>query len=126
MVRAKSPVSAFLTMALLGALVGILGRFAYSSYVITRAGESLGSIPPTPLLVDVMKIHWFALYGVVAGATLGVLFILVDFLRAASGEQNPASSSREELNPLAEDKVKAQRMALGERFLEEADQKDCE
>jgi len=111
-------------MTLVGALVGSLGRFVYSAYVITRAGESLGSTPPIPLLIVVMEVHRFALYGAAVGAVLGVVFILTDFLRSGEAGHGRASSSREEISPFAEDKVKAHRMALGERYLDEANQED--
>lgn len=124
MARPKSPFSVLLTMVLVGALVGILGRFVYSAYVITQAGESLRWTPPGPLLIDVMEIHWFALYGAGVGAVLGVVFILADFLRSGEAGYGRASSSKEEISPFAEDKVKAQRMALGERYLDEANQED--
>ena len=124
MTKARGPGSVLLTMSIVGGLVAVLGRFAYSAYVIVRAGESLSSIPPGPLLLDVMQLHWFALYGVAAGAVLGVVFIVTDIVRAGGGDRQVTPASGEELNPLAEDKVKAQRMALGERFLDEADQED--
>ena len=111
-------------MTLVGALVGIVARFVYSAYVIGEAGESLGSTPPAPLLLDVMEIHWFALYGAAVGVVLGVVFILTDFLRSGEAGHDRISSSGEEISPLAEDKVKAHRMALGERYLDEANQED--
>jgi hypothetical protein len=119
MARSKSPVSVLLTMLLVGALVGVLARFVYGAYVIYQAGESLRSIPPTALLMDVMQLHWFALYGAGAGAVFGVVLVLIDWLRHGNGEDALGWQTREVVKPFAEDGVKARRMAVGERFLEE-------
>ena len=124
MARSRNPVAAFLTMALVGALVGIIARFVYGAYVITEAGESLRSIPPTPLLFEVMEIHWYALYGAGVGAVLGVMIIVIDTLRYGAGEDEPEWRPREVIKPFAEDAVKSRRMEAGSRYLEESAHKD--
>ena len=78
MAGSKNPVSVIFSMTLLGALVSAVVRFAYSAYIIVQAGESLNSIPLELLLVDVMALHRFALYGSVGGAILGIILVLVD------------------------------------------------
>ena len=124
MARSKNPVSVFLTMALVGALVGVIARFIYSAWVITQAGESLSSIPPTPLLVDVMQVHWFALYGAGVGAVLGIVLIVIDMLRYGTEEDELEWRSQEVIKPFAEDTVKARRMAAADEYLKENPPKD--
>jgi hypothetical protein len=69
--------------------------------------------------MDVMQLHWFALYGAGAGAVFGVVLVLIDWLRHGNGEDALGWQTREVVKPFAEDGVKARRMAVGERFLEE-------
>lgn len=118
MAKPRNTFSVLLTMGLVGALLGIIARFAYGAYVIVQAGESLRSIPPTPLLFEVMEIHWYALYGAGVGAILGVLLIILDVLRPGTDE--PLTwGAREVIDPFAEDAVKSRRMAAGDRYLQE-------
>jgi hypothetical protein len=106
-------------MALLVAFVTVVVRFAYLAYLIVQAGESLRSVPVRVLLMDVMGLHWFALYGAVAGALFGAVLAVVDLLRYGGQEEELSWSARGEVNPFAGDAVKARRMEMGERYSKE-------
>lgn len=94
MARSRNPVNAIVSMALLVAVVTVAVRFAYLAYIIVQAGESLRSVPITVLLMDVMGLHWFALYGAVAGGVFGGVLVLVDKLRNGGGEDELSWSPR--------------------------------
>ncbi len=72
-----------------------VARFIYFAYVFVQAGESLNSVPLELLLIDVMEIHRFALYGAGGGAILGIILVLVDLLRyGGHAEWRPAIATR--------------------------------
>jgi hypothetical protein len=118
MARSRNPVLAVVSMALLVAFVTAVVRFAYLAYLIVQAGESLRSVPVRVLLMDVMGLHWFALYGAVAGGLFGAVLVLVDKLRYQGREEELSWSPRGEIKPFADDAVKARRMEMGERYSE--------
>jgi hypothetical protein len=126
MARSKSPFFVIFSMTLVGALVGALIRFAYSALVIAQAGESMGSVPAKLLLVDVMELHLYALYGAVGGALFGVVLVVVDVLRYSGREDELSWKVREEYKPFTEDHVKARRMEMGDQFLKERESKQRE
>jgi len=119
MTRSKNPASVIFSMTLLGALVSVVVRFAYSAYIVVQAGETLTSVPLKLLLVDVMALHRFALYGAGGGAVLGIALVLVDLLRYGGQAEDYSWKSSEVAKPFAEDKIKAQRMAIGDRYQKE-------
>ena len=116
MTRSRNTVVAIVSMALLVAVVTVAIRFSYLAYIIVQAGESLGSVPVRVLLLDVMGLHWFALYGAVAGGVFGAVLVVVDRLRYDGREEDLSWSPRGEIRPFAEDAVKARRMEMGERY----------
>ena len=120
MARSGNPVIAIVSMALLVAVVTVAVRFGYLAYIIVQAGESLRSVPVWVLLVDVMGLHWFVLYGAVAGGVFGAALVLVDKLRYGGREEDLTWSPRGEVKPFAEDAVKARRMEMGERYGKES------
>lgn len=124
MVRSRSPIAVIVTMALLGTLGCAIGRFAYSAYVISQEGIALSTVPLVPLLTDVMELHWFALYGVVGGAVFGIVLVLVDLVRAGGGDDDYAWRREVDIDPFADDEVKARRMEAGDRYLKENPPKD--
>jgi uncharacterized membrane protein len=119
MARSKHPISVIFSMALLGALVSAVVRFAYSAYIIVQAGETLTSTTLKLLLIDVMELHRFALYGAGGGAILGIILVLVDLLRYGGQAEDYARKDTEDFQPFAEDEVKARRMEIGDRYQKE-------
>jgi hypothetical protein len=119
MARSKNPVSVIFSLTLLGALVSAGVRFAYSAYMIVQAGETLTSVPLELLLMDVMALHRFALYGAGGGAVLGVALVLVDLLRYGGQAEGGPWKSTEVVNPFAKDEVKARRMEIGDQYQKE-------
>lgn len=119
MARSKNPISVIFSMALLGALVSAVVRFAYSAYIIVQAGETLTSTTLKLLLIDVMELHRFALYGAGGGAILGIILVLVDLLRYGGQAEDYAWKDTEDFQPFAEDEVKARRMEIGDRYQKE-------
>lgn len=117
MPRSKNPFIVILTMLFLGAIVCVIARFSYAAYVITQMGESLGSVPAKQLLVDVMGLGRYALYGAGGGLVLGVVLVVVDLLRYGGRGGDLEWKSREDINPFAGDEVKARRMEVGDRYL---------
>ena len=59
--------------ALSGALLAVLGRAAYSSYKLLRAGEALDSVPPLTMALELMQLDLMAAYGAAAGVSLSLL-----------------------------------------------------
>ncbi len=116
MARSKNPVSVIFSLTLLGALVSAGVRFAYSAYMIVQAGETLTSVPLELLLMDVMALHRFALYGAGGGAVLGVALVLVDLLRYGGQAEGGSWKGTEVVNPFARDEVKARRMEIGDHY----------
>ena len=123
MVRAKNPISVFFSMTLLGALVSAVVRFAYSAYIIAQAGESLNSIPVNLLLIDVMELHRFALYGAGGGAIFGITLVLIDLVRFGGQAETYSWKHTDVVKAFAEDEVKARRMEIGDRYQKENPQK---
>jgi hypothetical protein len=119
MARSKNPVFVIFSMTLLGALLSAVVRFGYSTYLIVQAGESLTSVPVELLLIDVMELHRFALYGAGGGVILGIIFVLIDLSRYGGQSEHVTWKTKEEFKPFAEDEVKARRMEIGDRFLKE-------
>ena len=119
MVRSRKPVSVIFSMILLGALVSAGVRFAYSAYIIVQAGESLTSVPLELLLMDVMALHRFALYGAGGGAIFGIALVLVDLLRNGGHAEGGSWKSPEVVKPFAKDEVKARRMEIGDHYQKE-------
>jgi hypothetical protein len=119
MARSKNFVSVVFSMTLLGAFVSVVVRFAYTAYIIVQAGETLTSISLKLLLVDVMELHRFALYGAGGGAIFGIILVLVDLLRHGGQAEDYARKDTEDFQPFAEDEVKARRMAIGDRYQKE-------
>lgn len=120
--RRKNPVVVILFLVLVGALLTAIVRFGYFAHLIVQAGESesLTSVPLDVLLLEVMELHRGAIYGAVGGAILGIILVLVDLLRyGGRGEEYTWSARDEEINPFAEDEVKARRMKMGDRYLKE-------
>ncbi|TFH41319.1 MAG: hypothetical protein E4H01_15155 [Lysobacterales bacterium] len=117
MTRSKNPVLVIISMALVWAFVCAMVRFGYLAYVIAQAGESLGSVPVNVLLMDIMGLHWFALYGAGGGAIFGIVLVVVDLFRYGGREGDLSWKSGEEINPFAGDEVKARRMETGDRYL---------
>ena len=75
MARSRNPVVVIVTMALLGAVVCAIFRFAFVAYIISQAGESLRAVPLNVLLMGLMELHRFAVYGAAGGAILGVVLV---------------------------------------------------
>ncbi len=96
-----------------------VARFIYFAYVFVQAGESLNSVPLELLLIDVMEIHRFALYGAGGGAILGIILVLVDLLRYGGQAEDYSWKNSEDSQPFAEDEVKAHRMEIGDRYQKE-------
>lgn len=119
MTRFKNPAFVIFYMVLLGALASVVVRFAYCAYVFLQVGESLTSVSVKLLLIDVMELHRFALYGVGGGVVLGVILVLVDLLRYPGRSEQYTWRATEDLNPYVKDEVKARRMQTGDRFLKE-------
>ena len=119
MARSKNFVSVVFSMTLLGAFVSVVVRFAYTAYIIVQAGETLTSISLKLLLVDVMALHRFALYGAGGGAIFGIILVLVDLLRHGGQAEDYARKDTEDFQPFAEDEVKARRMEIGDRYQKE-------
>ena len=119
MSRSKTPIAVIFSMTLLGTLLSVIARFAYVAYIIVQAGESLNSLPLELLLIDVMELHYFALYGAGGGAILGIIFALVDLLRFGGRSDELTWANQEEIKPFVEDEVKAHRMEIGDRYLKE-------
>ncbi len=119
MARSKNPISVIFSMTLLGAFVSVVVRFAYTAYIIVQAGETLTSISLKLLLVDVMELHRFALYGAGGGAILGIILVLVDLLRYGGQAEDYARKDTEDFQPFAADEVKARRMEIGDRYQKE-------
>jgi hypothetical protein len=124
MSRSKNPVVAILSLTILGALVTAIARFAYLAYILIESGESLTSVSLDVLLVDVMELHWAAVYGAAGGAILGVILVLVDLIRYGGRTDDYSWKDMEDFKPFTEDKVKAHRMDAGDRYLKEHPQKD--
>jgi hypothetical protein len=99
--------------------VSAVARFIYFAYVFVQAGESLNSVPLELLLIDVMEIHRFALYGAGGGAILGIILVLVDLLRHGGQPEDYTWKYREVVKPFYEDEVKARRMEIGDRYQKE-------
>lgn len=123
MARSKNPFFVILSMIFLGVLIAVLARFSYSAYVIVQAGESLRAVPLNLLLVDVMGLHRFALYGAGGGAVFGVVLVLVDLVRYRGRAEDYTWKRREVIKPFAEDEVKARRMEIGDQYLKEQSSK---
>ena len=119
MARSKNFVSVVFSMTLLGAFVSVVVRFAYTAYIIVQAGETLTSISLKLLLVDIMELHRFALYGAGGGAIFGIILVLVDLLRHGGQAEDYARKDTEDFQPFAEDEVKARRMEIGDRYQKE-------
>jgi len=119
MARSKSPVSVIFSMTLLGTLVSAVVRFAYSAYIVAQAGGSLTSVPLKLLLIDVMELHRFALYGAGGGAVFGIALVLVDLLRDGGQAEGGSWKSTEVVKPFAKDEVKARRMEIGDHYQKE-------
>ena len=119
MARSKNPVSVVFSMTLLGAFVSAVVRFAYSAYIIVQAGETLTSVSLKLLLLDVMELHRFALYGAGGGAVFGIALVLVDVLRYGGQAKDDSWKNTEGVKSFAEDEVKARRMEIGERYQKE-------
>ena len=124
MARSRSPIAVIVTMALLGTVGCAIGRFAYSAYVISQEGIGLSTVPLEPLLMDVMELHWFALYGFVGGTVFGIVLVLVDLLRGDGRDDDYGWRRRVDIDPDADDEVKARRMEIGDRYLKENPPKD--
>ena len=119
MARPKNPFVTVFTLALIGAIVCAVVRFAYVAHILVQSGESLTSITLKLLLIDVMELHVFALYGAVGGAILGVLLALIDLLRYGGQAEELSWKESGDINPFAKDEVKARRMEAGDRYLDE-------
>ena len=119
MASAKNPVSVIVTMLLLGAFLSAVARFAYVAYVIVQAGKALDSVPLELLLIDVMELHWFALYGAGGGAVFGIALVLFDRLRYGGQGEDHSRNVREDVNSFADDEVKLRRMEMGDRYLKD-------
>ena len=119
MARSKNPVSVVFSMTLLGAFVSAVVRFAYSAYILVQAGETLTSVPLKLLLIDVMELHRFALYGAGGGAVFGIALVLVDLLRYGGQAKDDSWKNTKGVKSFAEDEVKARRMEIGERYQKE-------
>jgi len=116
MARSRNPVSVIFSMTLLGTLVSAGVRFAYSAYIIVQAGDSLTSVPLKPLLMDVMALHRFALYGAGGGAIFGIALVLIDLLRFGGRAEGGSWRNTEVVKPFAKDEVKARRMEIGDSY----------
>jgi len=121
MARPKNPIVVILSMLIVGALVCVIARFSYAAYVIVQSGESMGAVPPKSLLIDVMGLHRFALYGAGGGALFGVVLVIVDLLRSGGRGEDSTWKTREDIEPFAGDEVKARRMEIGDQYLKERD-----
>ncbi len=119
MARSKNFVSVVFSMNLLGAFVSVVVRFAYTAYIIVQEGETLTSISLKLLLVDVMELHRFALYGAGGGAIFGIILVLVDLLRHGGQPEDYTWKNREVVKQFYEDEVKARRMEIGDRYQKE-------
>lgn len=119
MPQSKNPFLVILSMLFLGVIVCVIARFSYAAYVIAPVGESLGSVPAKVLLVDVMELDRFALYGAGGGLALGLVLVIVDLLRYGGRGDDLAWKSRLDIDPFAADEVKARRMEVGDRYLKE-------
>ena len=127
MASAKNPFSVIVTMLFLGAFLSAVARFAYVACVIVQAGKALDSVPLELLLIDVMELHWFALYGAGGGAVFGIVLVLVDRLRYGGQGEDRSRKVREDVDPFAGDEVKLRRMEMGDRYLKDhppSDQND--
>lgn len=118
MARSGRPLAALLSLAFLGALVGAVGRYAYAMHLINAAGEDPGAVPFRMLAIDLMQLHVYALYGAAAGAVLGLVVVVVDFVffrRRSSydwGEREVASAGADTI-------IKKRRAMRADAYLEQ-------
>ncbi len=119
MSRSKNPITVIFSMALLGTLLCVIARFGYVAYIIVQADESLNSLPLELLFIDVMELHYFALYGAGGGVIFGIILVLVDLLRYGGQAEDYSWKNSEDSQPFAEDQVKAHRMEIGDRYQKE-------
>ena len=124
MARTRSPIAVIVTMSLLGAVVGAIARFAFGAYVVSQEGMALSDVALELLLLDVLGLHWFAIYGLVGGGIFGVVLVLVDVLRYGARDHGYVPQNQVDIDPLADDKVKARRMEIGDRYVKENPPKD--
>ena len=65
------PVLLFVLFSLLGAVVAALAMFLYQAYILASSGVSPDTVPIKTMLLEVMELHLYAIYGAVAGGMLG-------------------------------------------------------
>lgn len=71
-VRRRQKPSIILWALFVSALT-VIGMAIYRGYIIVQTGYSLTSVPPLDMAFKVMGLHWYALYGAVAGAIIGLI-----------------------------------------------------
>ncbi len=76
----------FVLFSILGAVVAALGMFLYQAYILATSGVSPDAVPIKTMLLEVMELHLYSMYGAVAGGGLGAFWMLVRRWRARRTE----------------------------------------
>ncbi len=79
----------------------------------------MSAVPLELLLIDIMELHRFVVFGAGGGAIFGVVLVLVGLLRYGGQGEDESWQNKAGVNPIADDEVKARRMELGDRYLKE-------
>jgi len=81
-------------MSLIGGFLSAFAMFFYRAYILASSGANLDKVPLPTMLLDVMELDRYAIYGLAAGALVGVVWVissLVSRLRLRQPSSQSAS-----------------------------------
>ena len=103
-----------LGLTIVGAVATVLVMFLKQAYTLISNGVPRDRVPVEELLLDVMKLDQFAIYGAIGGAVLAVLILVIQGLSALMNKRG-AKSSKPEHDPHAI--LQARREQIADEYL---------
>lgn len=84
-------------MSLIGGFLSAFVMFFYRAYILASSGANLDKVPLPTMLLDVMELDRYAIYGVGAGAVVGLCWVISSLVSRRRFRQpvsaNPSGSS---------------------------------
>lgn len=105
-------------MSLIGGFLSAFAMFFYRAYILASSGADLDEVPLPTMLLDVMELDRYAMYGLAAGAVVGVVWVASSLMsRSWSRQANSQNADNEPSFIDADSAIKSMRERKAREYL---------
>ncbi len=104
-------------MSLIGGFLSAFVMFFYRAYILSSSGANLDKVPLPTMLLDVMELDRYAVYGLAGGAVVGMCWAISSLL-SRWRLRRPVSAQQVDSNFIdADSAIKSMRERRAEEYL---------